>query len=74
MVIFVFMVGDVVMHVTSGLMVVFGDIVNNMVMRLTGVNGGVMVVFVFLFGDVVIRVTGVTGMSWWSSPSWSAAW
>jgi hypothetical protein len=42
-------VGDVVMHVAGGLMVVFGDIVSDMVMRLMGVNGGIMVMFVFVF-------------------------
>jgi hypothetical protein len=39
-------------------MVVFGHVVGDMVMLLTGVNGGVMVVYVFLFGHMVMPVTG----------------
>ncbi|KAK1678993.1 hypothetical protein QYE76_039841 [Lolium multiflorum] len=73
MVMFVFVVGDVVMlvigvtGVTGGDMVVFGFVIGDMMMLVTGMNDGVMVVFVFVVGNAVMlrgrrdRLYHVTG-------------
>jgi hypothetical protein len=48
----------VVMFVTGGVIVVFGDVVSNAVMLVTGVTDGIMMVFGDVISDVVMLVTG----------------
>jgi hypothetical protein len=64
MVVFTFVVSDMVMLVTGvngGVMVVFVLVFGDVVMHVTGVTCGVMVVFDDVVGDIVMLLTRVNG-------------